>query len=94
MVNLPSRLSQPEYSYILYSPSPGYVMLVSQWLVFYQSQKRSKAVPNHPFGKYDCKYKILGASISDGKDKTRKPSAILVSIDDKDGSGWGRMRLE
>ena len=66
-------------------------MLVSQWLVFYQNQKRSKALPNFPFGKPECKFKILGASITDGKDKTKKPFAILVSFNEKDGSGW---RLE
>jgi len=64
----------------------GYVMLVSQWLVFYQDKKRAKSLPNHPFGKYECKYNLHGASIGDGKDKTKKPFAIFVAIDEKEGS--------
>ena len=63
-------------------------MLVSQWLVFYQDKKRAKSLPNHPFGKYECKYNLHGASIGDGKDKTKKPFAIFVAIDEKEGSGW------
>lgn len=62
-------------------------MLVSQKLVFYQNQKNSKSLPNHPFGKPECKYKIAGAAIQDGKDKTKKPHSILVSISEQEGSG-------
>ena len=62
-------------------------MLVAQWLVFYQNDKRSKPLPNHPFGKPDFKVKITGALITDAKEKTKKPSAILVSFGENDGAG-------
>ena len=62
-------------------------MLVAQWLVFYANAKRSKPLPNHPFGKPDFKVKIAGAQITDGKEKTKKAPALLVSIDKKEGAG-------
>ena len=57
----------------------AYVSLISNWLLFYANEKKAKEAKNQPYGKPEFRIDLIGGKVEDGKEKTRRHNALLVT---------------
>ena len=55
------------------------MVLISDLLLFYANEKKAKEVKNYPYGKHEFKIDLIGGKVEDGKEKTKKNNALLVT---------------
>ena len=54
----------------------AYVVLITDLLLFYANEKKAK---DGKEGKHEFRLDLIGGKVEDGKDKTRKKNALLVT---------------